>query len=130
MRALILMAAALAAGCDDPAVEAKVADILEHGIVAAEVTCSCNYGQNNANSVAYRAQKLIDGSCFVSRSTATAAYLLARSDNGAEACRVGDYSASGGDLVVDHDYDPSAPYFIDLETCCTGFNLEAFGVTP
>ncbi len=57
-------------GCDDPEVQEKAADILEHGVVSAELTCSTITGagypgtSNLPNTVYYSAVKNIDGSCF------------------------------------------------------------------
>lgn len=58
-------------GCDDPEVQDKVADILIHGVDAASVTCQVSnspvvsVAARPGLDVYYRANKLLDGSCFV-----------------------------------------------------------------
>ncbi len=58
-------------GCDDPEVQDKVADLMEHGAAQAEVTCNIDwsapsngYIYDGSTKFYYSAIKLVDGSCF------------------------------------------------------------------
>jgi hypothetical protein len=129
MRRLVLLLAALAFGCDDPAVAAKAADVLEHGFISGELTCQCNYGSNEAFTI--RAFRFVDGACWMDGALGSVT-LYPRSHQDAAGCvlehpRVDAFD--GEDFQVSPAYvDPSAPYTIEASTCCTGFNFEAFGV--
>ncbi len=133
----ILLIAALAA-CDDPEVTDKVASVLEHGLVAAQFQCTGSATQtvspfDHIGISLFRVQKLIDGSCFVSNSPwGGYPYLLARSDPGAETCRFESsptaFAEVEGGVASFTTSTPPVIYEADIETECTGFNLEAFGV--
>lgn len=124
--ALILGATLLAAGCDDPAVEAKVDDILLHGIVAAQANCSCNLTRTTSpfdtRIHARDTYKLLDGACLV-----PTLGFCSRSDACAETCQIGTVELEDG-LVK--ETSGGGLYTAPVDTCCTGFNHEAFGVEP
>lgn len=128
-RALIL--AALALGCDDPAVGAKALDVLEHGVVEASVDCHFPMpGSCSATAEMYHAALLIDGGVFTNsraggrfwkRGSAEAGDFMAPLSNGTPLVTVSDgllHVFGGG--CGDDDYA--------IETYCTGHNLAAFGV--
>ncbi len=71
---LALLAILMIAGCDDEIVQDKIADVLEHGSVVAQIECT--YTTSNpfaplsqsggmGTYLRYKATKMIDGSCFV-----------------------------------------------------------------
>lgn len=115
---LALLAVLTIAGCDDESVQNKVANVLEHGIVAGSVSCSGEFLNNSYSSIpcaqagsstagyTYNVRKLQDGACFIS----AYAYqqhndLIPRSDAAASGCKV--YEASelrmyvqDGNLIV------------------------------
>lgn len=57
-------------GCDDPEVEEKIANVLEHGAISAELDCSFVAPFSKPvvtisyTSLTYSAKKFIDGSCY------------------------------------------------------------------
>lgn len=130
-RAILLVA--LLAGCDDDSLPAKVANAQLHGIVAARVECDCfTVPESGFNSqhVTYRASKLVDGSCFVG---IDAAQFWGRGEAAADTCDT--YPGQGGNLFAENgllQQQSGTPLVVagtaDLTSCCTGFNLEAFGV--
>jgi hypothetical protein len=83
LRKLLIVAAMLTAGCDDPAVHAKAVNVLTNGLIAGEVKCSGQWFVGTTDGAGaspaapdsgiavnsnffYRAQKFQDGSCFMS----------------------------------------------------------------
>lgn len=141
----LLLAALLCAGCDDESLPAKVAAAQLHGIVAAQVICNCTITTADEESTFtslqlgpalvsnFQANKLIDGSCLSgfdqSTTTGDAMTLKARGTAGAGSCRFGAYHAESGKMYVDEGGPGSyeTAWSRSLDTCCTGFNLEAFG---
>ncbi len=132
MRRLACLFALLAVGCDDPAVATKAVDVLEHGAVAARVSCLCDTDPEPGfvtQVVRARAMKLVDGSCYVQETAA----LWGRDESESATCptRPGE---NGNVLFEDGllKQEGGAPLQVvgtaGIETCCTGFNLEAFGV--
>ena len=118
--------------CDGDEVTAKVMGVLEHGLISAQAECTCDLvapSTNVAHDVHYRAQRLIDGSCFAG---SAAQRLIDRSDPDVDTCAQHNGGAthelSGGVFYLHNGPDPSDLYQGDMSTCCTGFNLEAFGV--
>lgn len=99
--AAFILGLGVVAGCDDPEVQSKVAEVMEHGFVSAELVCSIydpvDLHDAYPNRLLYSASKLLDGSCLtqicVARSTVdTTGYngpcqtqLSARS-NGGDTC--------------------------------------------
>jgi hypothetical protein len=148
MRALLLAPLLLIAACDDAEVAGKALDVLEHGIVEAEVRCSSSYTYSCAGSPAsytYVAHKLIDGSSIVrahmvehqgvafwARSDAESSEFLVQTGDQGYQVSATEFSIVAGELVVQGLYGgcggPPSPVALDIETYCTGFNLEAFGV--
>lgn len=127
MKALLLLIVALAFGCDDPDVSAKALDILEHGIVSARVDCSAcavSNGSTGDTIALYTAHRMLDGSCLSREGDKTR--FCARDESCAADCRSENVSVSGGQIR--QDIVSGADRVADIETCCTGFNLEAFGV--
>lgn len=142
------------ADCTSQEVHDKAVAILSTGIVEAEADCEGQYtrrkgapngcGTTELASFKYRAQKLIDGACFVPGG------LIARGQPGAPECSSEQSSAgssphfalANGLLTVTSSedsvcYDPQGfqcypcatpPTVLNIEDVCTGFNLEAFGV--
>lgn len=138
MKRLFILAALLA-GCDDDTLPAKVANAQLHGFVEAQVFCgpTCEFVKVSNPSVTtsgmnYRANRLLDGSCLVTATTTPGLVFLSRSDSEAETCR-GEYASSwmtaeAGKIELQLGTNPVDHYQADIETCCTGFNLESFGV--
>lgn len=67
--AAFILGLGVVAGCDDPEVQDKVLEILEHGAVSAELDCTVDVtgypGNGNIpNIIQYTASKNMDGSCF------------------------------------------------------------------
>lgn len=136
-RAILLL---LALGCDDESLPAKVANAQLHGIVAAQIDCpgatlTRTTSPFDTTGIAFKAQKLLDGSCFTI-STMALLTLIPRSDPDAETCAAsyipanGITSAEGGKLVLEQTNPSVARFEGDIDSNCTGFNLEAFGVEP
>jgi hypothetical protein len=129
----LLILAALLAGCDDESIPAKVAAVQLHGFVEAQIDCDGSLTRtttpfNTVGFSGYRAQKLIDGSCFTGGHIGSAPVLIARSAEGAAVC----LNEQGGASIQVEDgliiYINGETYTGSVETECTGFNLEAFGV--
>jgi len=142
---LLLLVSALAlVGCDDGDVETKVLDILAHGVVAGRVECSGTYdpGCPSAQTYAFVAHRLVDGSLIATVSTWDAQYAATRfygrdeagADTAALSIQGATLSLNSGELTVQgSDCGCSgcpSPTIDDLAIDCTGFNLEAFGATP
>jgi hypothetical protein len=139
MKRALILGALLALGCDDESIPARVANAQLHGIVAAQIDCptSCTFERVSnpmvtTSGYSYRAQRLLDGSCFVSGNVVAQFTFHGRSEAAAENC-VAAYAtqsleAAGGLLLLSVGEGPSNQYQADIETCCTGFGLEAFGV--
>lgn len=136
MRKLILLSALLASGCDDPEALETASSLLQFGVVQAKIVCldiapmsaspSCD-PQFGINLAFYR---LADGGAFVTSSDGVTD-LIGRSESNADdmATPTGSgttFAVSGGELVASRDGCSPVPY--DIETECTGYNLEAFGV--
>ncbi len=119
MRRLAFLAL-LALGCDDTA---KLLDVAEHGIVEAQIVCDGTVSDGvNTDTIRYSAQRLLDGSCLANGQHG--ALLCSRTDACADNCSVELLSFDSG-LVV---YAQVPPKTAPIESICTGFNLEAFGV--
>lgn len=139
MKRLLLISALLGIGCDDPGAADVATSVLVHGAASAHITCSGTF--NGTGSGSYRATKMQDGSCL-----ASGAYLLSypsgaafsraatqfspRGESGADVCAVEipdsfTMSADDGDWKFTGFGAAKA-----IAIFCTGFNLEAFGVSP
>jgi len=140
----LLIALLVALGCDDPDVAAKALDVLEHGSVMASVVCEVPKESTPLTicDEAYdvRAKLLVDGSSFVQcipnpgvaalgdygfssfneRGESVAAH--GRGSGGYFTCSLGGGQVSFGQKGTSCSRDE------DIETYCTGRNLEAFGV--
>lgn len=136
MKRWLALAALLTSACDDAEVTAKALDVLEHGLVAARLSCNCTGVANppattvNQPGQVYRALKLIDGSCSADNSSTS--YWSERSEAEASLCPSGSPAGprslvEGGVLKV-FSSSTGLAYTADASACCTGFNLEAFGV--
>jgi hypothetical protein len=74
MRRLVLLIAALLFGCDDPSVQAKALDVLEHGAIQATVDCYFEdesvptfppfSGYGGEIDLHFKSQQLVDGSFY------------------------------------------------------------------
>lgn len=106
---LLLLPALLCCACDDPDVEAKALSILEHGFVEAQAVCDCA-------GIEATFTKLIDGSCVQGQTWHP------RSDP-----LVGTCPSGSGQTYIENGVVYSGMASEDVEVCCTGFNLEAFG---
>lgn len=163
--------------CTSTEVHDKAVSILTNGLVAGEVKCAGTVTRYNVScagfstpseggiessdpapttTLKYKAQKLQDGTCFVSWSASGAGYkndigFIPRSNTYASSCEIDLTSdvhatADGGKLTVHSSqtsyhlqYTPGLgtscePYatpdtVFDMATQCTGFNFEVFG-TP
>lgn len=123
-----ILIAALALGCDDESLPAKVANAQLHGIVAAQARCSCTMTHPDnwpPLLVTYAAQKLVDGSCLV-----TGGNLWERSEPQSETCDRNNVWLEGGALHVLEQTGEGPMEWTpkNITTCCTGFGFEAFGV--
>ncbi len=133
MTRLAILAALLLAGCDDESLPARVAAAQIHGFVEAQIDGDGELTRTTApfNVVGingYRAQRLIDGSCFTGGLVGSSPVLVERSAAGASACLNEQGSASVGVSGGTITYINGETYTGSVETECTGFNLEAFGV--
>lgn len=122
--------------CDGDEVTAKVMGVLDHGLVEAKIECDCSAEPIPPALYSYPvypfvAQKLIDGSCLVSGGVPTRLY--ERSDARSASCDTypgqgaNAHVATGGVLLVDSSAN-TPTHSVAITTCCTGFNLAAFGV--
>jgi hypothetical protein len=130
----LLLVAALLAGCDDESLPARVAAAQIHGVEAAGATCDCNL-TNVASPfdtvpIESKYSLLIDGSAFIHYSSHGSSNLAfcARGEACASTLQSGGDFVESGKLVFVNPSPPNPRYEEDFETCCTGFNLEAFGV--
>lgn len=119
MKRTALLLALFAAGCDDESLPAKVANAQLHGIVAAQADCYCTLSGPSAYTFSARYQKLMDGSCFAMAPGSGGPTL------GAEHCESGSPDFDIYDGLI---HGPEGYSDADITTCCTGFNLAAFGV--
>jgi hypothetical protein len=117
--------ALLALGCDDPEVAGKVASVLEHGIVAAHARCQCEI--TPGNSVFMTASKLIDGSCLVADGAALTRFWT-RTEANSETCEMYSGHLQDGEFVYHPAGHGQTSATFDIESCCTGFEFESFGV--
>lgn len=134
-----LAAAAIGLACDDPDVQAKAVDVLEHGVVAAHVACSTSINWTGIGSgleTRVDIKRLLDGASFTRTQCdwdpASASGMCERNEpcaaTGELAAPLGNRVltvwADGGEVHI----EPSGESVIDLdiETQCTGFNLDAF----
>lgn len=126
-----LLAAVSVVGCDDGAVASKVTDVLAHGLIEAQARCvrSLRNDIDDAeNGISYTAQRLVDGSCLISQSSIVPTKLCSRTDDCAADCSGNGASLSGGLLTHVASGGAHGTFSAEITTCCTGFNLEAFGV--
>jgi hypothetical protein len=140
VRRLLALVALVTVACDDPAVGAKAADVLVHGVTEAEVACAGTFVRTGDGTFPfkYRLAKLVDGSAFVSLSAHTTKQSLFSSRTSVEPdfAVVADafdgitFAVAGGSLTLAEVSGANIDETVDLDTECTGFNLEAFGVEP
>lgn len=134
MRHLLLAIPLLALACDDESLPGKVAAAQLHGMTAAFVDCAVNANTGGPTTVHYSAAQFLDGSClatfkgFAGTAQALGTQFTPRDVPDSLACPVSvqagyEVSAEDGALTIN-----ATDYAID--THCTGFNLEAFGVAP
>lgn len=158
MKALLALVLALIVGCDNPAVLAnidtytcaylpgvvdcttpevhdKAVAMLQHGIVEADIVCQCLLTSplTNITPGPYHLQRLIDGACFATPPFIVPSQLIPRSDPSAPTCKTASGSASieldDGVIIFHNGAHPDDTFTGSATTsCCTGFNLEAFGV--
>jgi hypothetical protein len=149
VKKLALVAALLSAGCDDPAVTAKVSSVLEHGAVQAELHCLLQFHDGapspgcSVNSQQFRldAHLFQDGSSFVKFvSPDVGITTLAQFNTSGSVPAVEGYTATSswsasiasGEVSITGacPNDTSHPTLSDTVELsgCTGFNLEAFGI--
>ena len=66
--AAFILGLGVVAGCDDPEVQSKVTEVMEHGFVTAELDCSIyapiDFHGTHPNRIYFTARKMLDGSCF------------------------------------------------------------------
>lgn len=131
----ILCMVALAFGCDDPEVETLVVGALQHGAMTAHVECgvSADFGTYGVAPLQAEGVLFLDGTAFASGSTG---YGSGASFNPRLTLEPSvrwfinddqvDLLFAEGSLTV--KVETVLEDTIDLDTECTGFNLEAFGV--
>lgn len=155
---LLLLAVMLGIGCDNPALLAnidtytcaylpgaidcttqevhdKAVGLLEHGIVSAQIECAGPLVRTTTPfdtvNPQFKAQRLIDGSCLTV-SNVSALALIPRSDPTAATCSRTSFTSTmfveGGVVVLQNSPSPLDRFEGAVETVCTGFNFEAFGV--
>jgi hypothetical protein len=144
VRALIAALLSAAVGCDDPAVAARAAEVLEHGATRAHAEC---FVSDPATPPAFSyeyfslsASLMQDGSCIaafsgsvVSPFPAGRQSLAGFSPRGAaQPCRLDSVVSPNQTLFVSAGEIASDATSVtySIETYCTGFNLEAFGELP
>jgi hypothetical protein len=145
--AAFILGLGVVAGCDDPEVQDKVLNVLEHGMVDAYLECT-NITWNVCTptySDRLEINKFVDGSSYFDiKGTGTYSptfhgfkhrgknflefsFVLA---NGAEWTA----EIDGGVLEIYSQCigqtPPTESGTASLESFCTGYNLEAFGITP
>lgn len=133
MRSLLIVAAlVLAAGCDDPAVRDRIDSVLDHGSVQAEALCdiplyTLHY---SCSSFQLKADLLQDSASIVRLGNITS--FNKRGDSVQHCDALPPYGGTcvtliGGDVEFD-GFCQGNPYTggFDIDTYCTGFNLEAF----
>lgn len=129
-------------GCDDPEVQEKVTNALEHGATEAELKCtnvSAFYCSTNVTVKSLTAHRFLDGASIVRwRSISRdATQFNSRGENVGVTFTWGSEEVltayiEEGFLEIDADCNSSHSYDsidLSLETC-TGFNLPAFGIDP
>src|SRR5262245_6610915 len=159
LKRILLLLAALLWGCDDPAAGDRAANILEHGLARARAVCASGFAcfPNAGVGCGYAdwgtkldAILLQDGMLLQQfPSGVNSGHAMVITTRGEPVTVVTQpYSCelrvesniSAGvwtlDLVGTPDpscsafYQPTALTSVDIETECTGFNLEAFGELP
>jgi hypothetical protein len=146
MRALFLALPLLCFGCDDPEAAVRAASVLEHGAANAQLRCDQPVNKTGCGPfpVLLECTILQDGSTLLFNNyMLPASRFSARSEAGGAGCDVTRYdpdflatfavAIDGGEVTFTTDYTgcgPVSPTVLDIETDCTGFNLEAFGVSP
>lgn len=135
-------------GCDDPEVQDKVESVLLHGSVEAYAHCYTATSKNLCNGTsgqyfAFKAYKFQDGSSYLKFSRNGQGYqqfnhrdLTIRADDLSENGSTGYFGEVDNGYLNTRAYCSSlaSEYTdsinIDANMTCTGFNLEAFGITP
>lgn len=141
MRRLALLCVLALAACDDPQVTSAAVDLLEFGVVQAKVTCvgvmTPAGGLDDcqpllSGSGTYVAHRLADGSGLVSVEQQFRLYGRSEAEAGTLSLTYPGYTppavwfVENGEVHVHRD--GCTDVIVDIETECTGFNLEAFGV--
>lgn len=127
MRKLLLGAALLTSGfaCDDPEVQSRASEVLEHGISHAQISCVISAGCVIPGTTYFRATIFQDGSSLVTNPWAQ----FNERGTSVKTCPVGDticYEMVDGDIKITGT--GCTVRYVDGAENCTGRNLEAFGV--
>lgn len=142
MRVLVAFIVAwLALGCDDPEIRGRVETVLDYGAVSARVECEGSFSTPIfGGDFWYSGSRLVDGSAIVSLNLGGGTY---QNFWGRDQSEAGDmnaivglgsgrivWEANGGELTITctgcNGPPDTSPDVFDIETECTGFNLEAF----
>lgn len=141
------------ATCDAPEIHAKALNILQHGLIDAQVECHANIMQSYCDlpmGFHVQANKLVDGACLVVRPSVAGGFgdmrLYDRTSPHAADCSytdgdfsyvitagyiTGTYTGTGLPYTCGTNYGIPYKVSVDLTSeSCTGFNLATFGVTP
>lgn len=137
MKKLILLSALLASGCDDPEAASKAAELLEFGVIRAKAVCPvetwsfCSAG----DPIDLHVLMLADGSCMSGIGNPGGAMastiVWGRAETESATCDFPEVGGGGGVVqiisgsVVLHK-DGCSDRTHDIETECSGYNLEAF----
>lgn len=136
-----VVALGLMLGCDDPDVRNKIDAILDYGAVEARVECAGSFSTPiTGGDFWYSGSRLLDGSAIVSLNMGGGTYQNFWSRDQPEAADMYAINGLGTSRMVweAHDGDltitctgcngppDTSPDVFDIETQCTGFNLEAF----
>jgi hypothetical protein len=141
------------ATCDSTEVHAKALNILQHGLVDAQVECHVTVTQPYCSlpmAFHVQASKLVDGACLVEQPSVAGGFggmrLYDRASAHAADCSFSDgdfsYSIASGHITGTYTgtglpytcgTNYGIPYVVSVDLtseACTGFNLAAFGVSP
>lgn len=136
-RCILIAAALLASGCDDPEAASKAAELLEFGVIAAKAVCPIESwsGCSAHDPLDLHVIRLADGACIVGTANTgksiSSLLLWGRAEPESDTCAFPDVGGGGsgldiaGGIVSLHKIGCSDRTY-DIETECAGFNLEAF----
>lgn len=148
--ATFILGLGVIAGCDDPEVQNKVADAMLHGITSASIKCGPVSGHPFSETICgvsnvpeLQVQLFVDGSSLINayihggplgtgfQFTPRGNYPTLNTYNGAGPAEIYVDTTTGYlHYSSGCDSPPATGYFTLNADNCSGFNLEAFGITP